>query len=174
MKPEHSQGKSAKQLIAENIAMIVKIQQKAEGDRTTGERIADHVAHSIGSWPFILIQSFILVVWIVLNICGAFKAWDPYPFILLNLALSFQAAYASPIIMMSQNRQAKISDQRNHLALQIAMLAEQEDTETLHLIHKICQKLEIPIEKRCKALEAATDPEFLHSQIEKMENDAKK
>ncbi len=72
---------------------------------TTGQRVADWFANVIGSWPFIIIQSVILCIWIVLNVVGWIKAWDPYPFILLNLALSFQAAYAGPIIMMSQNRQ---------------------------------------------------------------------
>jgi uncharacterized membrane protein len=60
----------------------------------------------MGSWAFIIIQSIILAFWITLNVVAYINHWDPYPFILLNLALSFQAAYAAPIIMMSQNRQA--------------------------------------------------------------------
>ena len=60
----------------------------------------------MGSWRFIITQSCILFAWIALNVTGLVRQWDPYPFILLNLALSFQAAYAAPIIMMSQNRQA--------------------------------------------------------------------
>ena len=55
----------------------------------------------MGSWRFIIIQSAILFVWIVLNVTAFIQKWDPYPFILLNLALSFQAAYAAPFIMMS-------------------------------------------------------------------------
>lgn len=70
-----------------------------------GDRVADGFAALIGSWPFILVQSAILAAWLVMNVVGWVKPWDPYPFILLNLALSFQAAYAGPIIMMSQNRQ---------------------------------------------------------------------
>ncbi len=74
---------------------------------TLGQRIADGVAATMGSWRFIIIQSALLAIWLVLNITELiFRAWDPYPFILLNLALSFQAAYAAPIIMMSQNRQS--------------------------------------------------------------------
>src|SRR6516225_3480976 len=75
---------------------------------TSGERLADVVAATMGSWSFIIIQSVVLAIWIVLNITAYVQQWDPYPFILLNLALSFQAAYAAPIIMMSQNRQAAI------------------------------------------------------------------
>jgi len=73
---------------------------------TLGQRIADTFASIMGSWPFIIIQSCILIAWVTLNIIAWINHWDPYPFILLNLALSFQAAYAAPIIMMSQNRQA--------------------------------------------------------------------
>ena len=73
---------------------------------TFGERIADTVAATMGSWSFIITQSVILAAWIILNIIAWMRHWDPYPFILLNLALSFQAAYAAPFIMISQNRQA--------------------------------------------------------------------
>jgi uncharacterized membrane protein len=79
--------------------------------RTTGEHIADAVAARVGSWPFIVIQSFLLMMWIVANTVlirdwlGG-KPFDPYPFILLNLMLSFQAAYTGPVVLMSQNRQA--------------------------------------------------------------------
>ncbi len=79
---------------------------KLEQDKLTpGQRIADQVAALIGSWPFIITQSVILTFWIILNVVAWVQHWDPYPFILLNLALSFQAAYSGPIIMMSQNRQ---------------------------------------------------------------------
>lgn len=73
---------------------------------TPGQRIADAVAAGMGSWRFIITQSCLLVGWVALNVIGWIRHWDPYPFILLNLALSFQAAYSAPIIMMSQNRQA--------------------------------------------------------------------
>ena len=73
---------------------------------TFGQRLADRVTNSIGSWPFIVVQSVLLLVWIVVNTIAWRQHWDPYPFILLNLVLSFQAAYAAPIIMMSQNRQS--------------------------------------------------------------------
>ncbi|HXQ47250.1 MAG TPA: DUF1003 domain-containing protein, partial [Caulobacteraceae bacterium] len=75
---------------------------------TLGQRVADGVAATMGSWPFIIGQSIILALWIALNVTAFVERWDPYPFILLNLALSFQAAYAAPFIMMSQNRQQEI------------------------------------------------------------------
>ena len=85
---------------------IVNINELDNGRLSTGDRAADLFASAVGSWRFIIIQSFVLAAWIGLNVTAWMRHWDPYPFILLNLALSFQAAYAAPIIMMSQNRQA--------------------------------------------------------------------
>ncbi|MCU0820317.1 MAG: DUF1003 domain-containing protein [Beijerinckiaceae bacterium] len=73
---------------------------------TFGQRVADQVAYWGGSWPFILCFTGVMALWIAFNIAAAAKAFDPYPFILLNLVLSTLAAIQAPIIMMSQNRQA--------------------------------------------------------------------
>ncbi len=98
---------------------------------TLGQRIADTVAATMGSWNFIIIQSAILLVWIVLNVTAYVQKWDPYPFILLNLALSFQAAYAAPFIMMSQNRQQDIDRKAAEHDYQVNIKAELE-IELLH------------------------------------------
>ena len=70
-----------------------------------GSRLADSVANGMGSWKFIIIQTILVVLWMGLNLIGYMRHWDEYPFILLNLVFSTQAAYAAPIIMMAQNRQ---------------------------------------------------------------------
>ena len=98
---------------------------------TLGQRIADTVAATMGSWRFIIIQSVLLTVWIVLNITAFIQRWDPYPFILLNLALSFQAAYAAPFIMMAQNRQQDIDRKEAENDHQVNIKAELE-IELLH------------------------------------------
>ncbi|HKT53390.1 MAG TPA: DUF1003 domain-containing protein [Caulobacteraceae bacterium] len=98
---------------------------------TLGQKIADQVAATMGSWNFIIIQSTILFVWIVLNVTAYVQRWDPYPFILLNLALSFQAAYAAPFIMMAQNRQQDIDRKEAENDHQINVKAELE-IELLH------------------------------------------
>jgi len=103
----------------------------AASERSTGDRIADWVAATMGSWRFIIIQSVILVIWILLNVTAYVEHWDPYPFILLNLALSFQAAYAAPFIMMSQNRQASIDRAAANSDYEINAKAELE-IELLH------------------------------------------
>ena len=92
----------------EHLREVAPAQVAAHADHeppTFPERIADAVAGALGSWRFLLVQSIVFAGWITANVIGWIAAWDPYPFILLNLLLSFQAAYTAPIIMMSQNRQ---------------------------------------------------------------------
>ena len=98
---------------------------------TTGQKIADAVAATMGSWRFIIIQTTILILWITLNIVAWIAHWDPYPFILLNLALSFQAAYAAPFIMMSQNRQQDVDRKQAAEDFRVNVKAELE-IELLH------------------------------------------
>jgi uncharacterized membrane protein len=74
---------------------------------TFGQRLADTVANGMGSWRFIIIQTLIVLLWMGLNVSAFVHHWDVYPFILLNLLFSTQAAYAAPIIMMAQNRQSE-------------------------------------------------------------------
>jgi uncharacterized membrane protein len=116
---------------------------------TTGQRIADAVAATMGSWTFIIIQSALLMVWIVLNVTAYVQQWDPYPFILLNLALSFQAAYAAPFIMMSQNRQQDIDRKSAEHDYEVNIKAELE-IELLH--QKIDQMREAEILQLTKAM----------------------
>jgi len=130
-----------------------KSPQKSAADLTVGQRIADTVAATMGSWTFIIIQSAILLVWIVLNVTAYVQQWDPYPFILLNLALSFQAAYAAPFIMMSQNRQQDIDRKAAENDFQVNIKAELE-IELLH--HKIDQLREEEVLSLTKAVSELT------------------
>ena len=70
-----------------------------------GNRLADNVANGMGSWKFIIVQTILVAIWMICNVLAFTFHWDVYPFILLNLVFSTQAAYAAPIIMMAQNRQ---------------------------------------------------------------------
>ena len=79
--------------------------QKHKDKLSIGDNLADTVANGMGSWRFIIWQTIIVILWMTLNVFAFVKHWDVYPFILLNLIFSTQAAYAAPIIMMSQNRQ---------------------------------------------------------------------
>jgi len=106
------------------------LRAKAGGDApshelTIGQKVADQVAATMGSWNFIIIQTILLAV------TAFVEKWDPYPFILLNLALSFQAAYAAPFIMMAQNRQQDIDRQKAEEDYKVNIKAELE-IELLH------------------------------------------
>ena len=118
---------------------------RAADELTLGQKIADGVAATMGSWRFIIIQTTILLVWIVLNVTAYVQKWDPYPFILLNLALSFQAAYAAPFIMMSQNRQQDIDRKEAEEDHRVNLKAELE----IELLH---QKIDALREKEVLAL----------------------
>lgn len=116
-----------------------------QNNLTAGQRVADYVAATMGSWTFIIIQSLILFIWIAANIFAWVQEWDPYPFILLNLMLSFQAAYAAPIIMMAQNRQSDIDRKRVEQDYDVNLKAELE-IEALH------QKIDLMREQEIKQL----------------------
>lgn len=106
-----------------------------------GERAADRITQIIGSWKFIIFQSCFLAVWIVLNVTAWVYHWDPYPFILLNLALSFQAAYTAPIILMSQNRMAQKDRQKAEMDLATDRKAEREIEKIQKQLYRIERKL---------------------------------
>lgn len=113
--------------------------------KNLGAKVSDAVASTIGSWTFIIIQSTILILWICANVLGWINAWDPYPFILLNLALSFQAAYTAPIIMMSQNRQSLLERAKAEKDYDVNLKSELE----IELLH---QKMDMMREQEIKRL----------------------
>ena len=115
---------------------------------TRGQRLADGVAATIGSWRFIVLQSTAIVLWISGNVLVGAKAWDPYPFILLNLLLSFQAAYTAPAIMMSQNSQSELDRRHAQSDYEINVKAELE----IELLH---EKIDILKEQELLALTQA-------------------
>jgi uncharacterized membrane protein len=100
--------------------------KQADHDRTLGERVADRVAEIGGSWSFIITFGLVLVCWIALNSLVLTKAFDPYPYILLNLCLSCLAAIQAPVIMMSQNRQASVDRLRAQNDYEVNIKSELE------------------------------------------------
>jgi len=124
--------------------------QKHSDNLSWGSRIADAVAKGMGSWSFIIIQTVFVFIWMGLNLFAYSQHWDPYPFILLNLLFSTQAAYAAPIIMMAQNRQnerdriqAQDDYQTNKEAkLEIEALAKKLNSIDVEKLDKIIKILE--------------------------------
>src|SRR3981189_1464767 len=102
------------------------VNELIETEATFAERIADHVARFGGSWTFIISFGVLTIIYTLINIVLGIKAWDPYPFILLNLFLSMLAAIQAPVIMMSQNRQDTKDRLRSELDLPVNRRAESE------------------------------------------------
>jgi|LakMenEpi03Aug12_release.lakeMendotaPanAssembly.Ray.scaffolds.fasta_scaffold580913_2 uncharacterized membrane protein len=115
-------------------------QNKKKSEKMTlGQKVSDRVTTTLGSWKFIIIQSVIIVTWMTVNLM--FNLWDSYPFILLNLAMSFQAAYAAPIIMMSQNREAQRDRKRAEDDYRVNLLAENEIESIMDTLKQLDKKL---------------------------------
>jgi uncharacterized membrane protein len=117
---------------------------------TFGQHLADSVANGMGSWRFIIIQTVIVAAWMILNVVAFLHHWDEYPYILLNLLFSTQAAYAAPIIMMAQNRQSQRdraqaeNDYRTNVAAkkEIEELIAKLDAIEIEKLDKILELLE--------------------------------
>ena len=115
-----------------------------------GQRLADKVANGMGSWKFIIIQTILVALWMGLNVVGFVNHWDVYPFILLNLLFSTQAAYAAPIIMMAQNRQNERdraqaqADYQTNLEAKLEIEALQKKLNTIEIdkLDKIIRLIE--------------------------------
>jgi uncharacterized membrane protein len=105
---------------------VKNVNEIIEERKTLSMRMSDRFAAVVGSWKFIIVQSVMLSFWVVLNITAWVYHWDPYPFILMNLVLSLQAAYAAPIIMMSQNRMAERDRLEAHNDYLLNMKSEEE------------------------------------------------
>lgn len=116
--------------------------QAHRDERTFGQRVADGTAHVLGSWGFIIAQTVVVAAWVVLNLTAWLQHWDPYPFILLNLLFSVQAAYAAPVLMMSQNRQAERDRYQAKADFETNVKAEVEIEDVQQYLHTIEASLE--------------------------------
>jgi len=118
------------------------INEVIEEEATFGERIADAVAKFGGSWTFIITFGLVLITYTTINILLQGKAWDPYPFILLNLFLSMLASVQAPVIMMSQNRQDTKDRLRGELDFDVNKRAEAEIQGVAGKVHELAEKIE--------------------------------
>lgn len=123
---ERSRGPGAPEPSQPPLSPAPDVNELFYEERSLGQRAADAVTELVGSWLFIIIQTAIIVVWVVLNSMALLRHWDPYPFIFMNLLVSLESALASPMILMSQNRQADRDRAvaRNELILTVKAEAE--------------------------------------------------
>jgi uncharacterized membrane protein len=103
----HAVKQTLRQRKADQSSHKHPVNQAHYDDRDFGERIADRLSAGMGSWTFLIVQTIFMIAWVAVNVIWLLnKGWDPYPFILLNLALSLQATYAGPIVLLAGNRQS--------------------------------------------------------------------
>ena len=122
-----------------NVQVIADLERQAAQKRSIFARGVDQVTRAAGSAPFLAIHLLIFAGWIIANHRAA-QTFDPYPFALLNVVVSIEAIILTSLVLMTQNRLTRLSEQRAHLDLQINLLAEQELTAILQMLYALCQQ----------------------------------
>jgi uncharacterized membrane protein len=119
------------------------VNQIAVDEASFGERLADRIAEGIGSWRFLIVQTVAVCAWVGLNVIGLINRWDPYPFVLLNLLFSVQAAYTGPVLLLAGNRQS----QKDRLTLEHAAgEAEKADKQDVEILTRIRENTELTVQ----------------------------
>jgi len=165
---DYHKPRSVEDLTQRNIETILQLEEAAKENRSLADRVADGISGFCGTMPFLWIHLIWFGGWIILNLLPGIKHFDPFPFQFLTLVVSLEAIFLSTFILISQNRESRLTDRRNHLNLQIDLLSEQENTKMLKMIEKISNKLGIEDDPDpdVAILTEATKPDRLIDQIE--------
>ena len=137
---------SVEQLTQRNIEVVRKLEEAANEERTTSDRVARMIARFCGSMTFVWVHVGGFAGWIALNLIPGVNHIDPFPFTFLTFIVSLEAIFLSTFILISQNQDTRISERRNHLDLQINLLSEQENTKMLLMLQAIAEKVGVEIE----------------------------
>ena len=132
--------------VRDNIRSVAELERNFEQRRTFPDMLADVIGGFTGSLWFVAIHAAWFTLWFLINTRALplVKPFDPFPFILLAMIVSVEGVLLSTFVLMKQNRMQQRSDARDHLNLQIDLLAEKEVTKTLQLLRAICKRLDIP------------------------------
>ena len=154
-----------------NIDAIAKLEHDALGRRTLTERVSDVIMKAVGNIWFLLAQLILICGWGVVNLhlIPGVKAFDPFPFGILALIVSFESVFLTIFVLISQSRMAHQSERRSHLDLQVGMLSEQELTTILQMLQKLCQHLGMNVEaskQEVQSFSKTTDVHKLASELE--------
>ena len=147
-------------LVKLNVETVTRIEEAALNERTTVDRLVDAIAQLCGSMTFVYFHVVFFGAWILFNTLPAVpKAahFDPSPFTMLTLVVSLEAIFLSTFILISQNRQQKISDHQNRLDLQINLLSEQENSRMIAMLREILERVGGQAQDVDDALAEATD-----------------
>jgi len=161
------------QLTERNVEAIRQLEKAAKDERTRTDRFAEAIANFCGSMTFVWVHVVWFGFWIGGNSVPGVHHIDPFPFTFLTLVVSLEAIFLSTFILISQNHDAKISERRNHLDLQINLLSEQENTQMLMMLRAIAEKVGANPgrEDKVQALSEETKPQRLVKQIKEREED---
>ena len=157
------------ELTQRNVETISQLEKAVEENRTTADRLADAISGFCGSMIFVYAHLFWFGGWIVSNLLLPKNLrFDPFPFNFLTLAVSLEAIFLSTFILISQNHESRTADRRNHLDLQVNLLAEQENTKMLQMLDSIARKVgaDVTGDPNLKVLKEAKKPEKLIEQID--------
>ncbi len=154
------------QEIESNISKIVEIENAQKLQMSTGEKVSEAIARFCGSMIFVYVHIVWFGGWIVVNSGLNGMQFDPFPYTFLTLVVSLEAIFLSTFILISQNHETQLTERRNHLDLQVNMLAEQENTKMLQLLQRIADKLEVKYkDPQLAALVEEMEPAELLEQI---------
>jgi uncharacterized membrane protein len=155
-------------LAQQNVETIARLEQAAQTPRTFTDRLIGILTRFVGSLPFLYGHLLWFALWAAWNGESGRRAFDPFPFPTLTTLLAMETIVLSTLVLISQNRQQRLADRRDHLDLQVNLLAEQEITKMLCMLEGIQQHLGIPgHDPEVTALKQAVKPEQLMQQIEK-------
>jgi uncharacterized membrane protein len=146
---------------ARNIAAIAALEREALHHRSTIDRTTDAVTSAAGTAAFLIAHATFFAVWIALNATGE-MSFDPYPFNFLMLMVSLEAIFLTSIVLMTQNRMTRQADKRAHLDLQVNLLAEQELTAMLQMLHALCQRTGVEVKVRDTRVEQLLKETDIH------------
>lgn len=156
-------------LVASNIDTVVRLANQSYKRRTLTARIGMAITGGVGTMASIILHVFFIAGWCLYNsgIIGVGKPFDPYPFNLLTLIVSFEGVLIALFVLLTQNRMARQTELRSHLNLQLEMLMEQELTTTLRLVRRLCEAQGIQEEEQqVSRLSESTDVEKLAEKLE--------
>lgn len=170
---EADSADSVDQLTERNVEVIRQLEEAAKEERTRTDRVAEAIANFCGSMTFVWVHVVWFGIWVLINVIPRLPHIDPFPFTFLTLVVSLEAIFLSTFILISQNHDAKISERRNHLDLQINLLSEQENTHMLMILRAIAEKVGANIDgdEQVQALSEETKPQKLVKQIKEREED---
>lgn len=166
---KHFHGpETVEELTQRNVETVLELEEAAKAGRSTSDRFASSIAGFCGSMSFVWLHVGWFAIWIAVNALPGLHHFDPFPFTFLTLCVSLEAIFLSTFILISQNHETRLSERRNHLDLQVNLLAEQENTKMLSLLVEIAQKVGVRTDKdpTVQVLEQATHPKKLVEQIE--------